>query len=236
MSTTNGGPEPQTDLSQMAMPRIGILTQYVKDFWFENPNAPRSLGPNQQQPAINVNIAVEAAPLQRNRRRSHAATGRQGRSAGNRGGRIAGVETARGRIATDTVVCCAGMWSKEVGALAGAVLPVEGEARSMWFTPQDGGLPERLPLTIDFSSGFYFHREGPGLAFGGRERSLEDVAVAAARQAAGARRPACAVVVVGLVRREPRLERARRRGSRSRRASSTRRASRARLPAGARRR
>ncbi len=40
----------------------------------------------------------------------------------------------------------------------------------MWFTPQDGGLPERVPLTIDFSSGFYFHREGPGLAFGGRER------------------------------------------------------------------
>ena len=99
-----------------------------------------------------------------------------------RGGRIAGVETARGRIATDTVVCCAGMWSKEVGALAGAVLPVEGEARSKWFTPQDGGLPERLPLTIDFSSGFYFHREGPGLAFGGRERSLEDVAEAAARR------------------------------------------------------
>ena len=38
----------------------------------------------------------------------------------------------------------------------------------MWFTPQDGGLPERLPLTIDFSTGFYVHREGPGLAFGGR--------------------------------------------------------------------
>ena len=52
----------------------------------------------------------------------------------------------------------------------------------MWFTPQDGGLPERLPLTIDFSTGFYFHREGPGLAFGGRERALEDVAEAAARR------------------------------------------------------
>jgi sarcosine oxidase subunit beta len=74
------------------------------------------------------------------------------------------------------------MWSKEVGALAGVELPVEGEARSMWFTPQDGGLPERLPLTIDFGSGFYFHREGPGIAFGGRERSLELVAEAAARR------------------------------------------------------
>ena len=98
------------------------------------------------------------------------------------GGRITGVETSDGRIDTDTVVCCAGMWSKEVGAMAGVELPVEGVARSMWFTPQDGGLPQRLPLTIDFSSGFYFHREGPGLAFGGRERALEDVAEAAARR------------------------------------------------------
>jgi sarcosine oxidase, subunit beta len=99
-----------------------------------------------------------------------------------REGRIVGVETTGGLIETDTVVCCAGVWSREVGALAGVSLPVEGEARSMWFTPQDGGLPERVPLTIDFSSGFYFHREGPGLAFGGRERALEDVAEAAARR------------------------------------------------------
>jgi sarcosine oxidase subunit beta len=99
-----------------------------------------------------------------------------------RNGRIASVETAEGLIDTDTVICCAGLWSREVGALAGVALPVEGEARSMWFTPQDGGLPERVPLTIDFSSGFYFHREGPGLAFGGRERALEEVAEAAARR------------------------------------------------------
>jgi glycine/D-amino acid oxidase-like deaminating enzyme len=98
------------------------------------------------------------------------------------GGRIVGVDTPEGRIETDTVVCCAGIWSREVGAFAGVELPVEGEARSMWFTPQDGGLPERLPLTIDFSTGFYVHREGPGLAFGGRERALEDVALAAARR------------------------------------------------------
>ena len=99
-----------------------------------------------------------------------------------RDGKIEAVETTGGRITTGTVVCCAGVWSKEVGALAGVALPVEGEARSMWFTPQDGGLPERVPLTIDFSTGFYFHREGPGLAFGGRERALEEVAEAAARR------------------------------------------------------
>ena len=97
-------------------------------------------------------------------------------------GRIVGVETSRGTIATDTVVCCAGIWSRDIGAMAGVDLPVEGKARSMWFTPEDGGLPRELPLTIDFSTGFYFHREGPGVAFGGRERQLEDVAEAAVRR------------------------------------------------------
>ena len=99
-----------------------------------------------------------------------------------RQGRILGVETTQGRIATETVVCCAGAWSREVGAMAGVDIPVRGEQRWMHFTPSDGGLPARLPLTVDFSTGFYFHREGPGLAFGGREQTLEEVAVPAARR------------------------------------------------------
>ncbi len=98
------------------------------------------------------------------------------------GGRVAGVETSKGSIACDTVVCCAGAWSRDVAAMAGVQLPVEGEKRWMWFTPQDGGLPDRLPLTIDFSTSFYFHREGPGLVFGGREQTVEEVAEHAARR------------------------------------------------------
>jgi len=58
MSMTNGGPEPQ-----MAMPQIGVLAQYVKDLSFENPNAPRSMAPSSQQPAINIQINVDAAPM-----------------------------------------------------------------------------------------------------------------------------------------------------------------------------
>jgi preprotein translocase subunit SecB len=58
MSMTNGGPEPQ-----MAMPQVGVLAQYVKDLSFENPNAPRSMAPSSQQPAINIQVAVDAAPL-----------------------------------------------------------------------------------------------------------------------------------------------------------------------------
>ena len=41
-------------------------------------------------------------------------------------GRVAGVETSKGPIACGTVVCCAGAWSRELAAKAGAELPVEG--------------------------------------------------------------------------------------------------------------
>ena len=52
MTTTNGGP------TQEKLPQLNVLTQYIKDFSFENPNAPRSLTPPQQQPAINIQINV----------------------------------------------------------------------------------------------------------------------------------------------------------------------------------
>jgi preprotein translocase subunit SecB len=61
MSMTNGGPDGPN--AQMAMPQVGVLAQYVKDFSFENPNAPRSMGPSPQQPAINIQINVEASPM-----------------------------------------------------------------------------------------------------------------------------------------------------------------------------
>ena len=88
------------------------------------------------------------------------------------GNKILGVETSEGRIKTDTVVCTAGVWSREVAALVGVDLPVVGEPRWVHYTPEAGPLPEKLPLTIDFSSGFYFHREGKGLVFGGREPTI----------------------------------------------------------------
>ena len=53
---TNGGPAPEKP------PQLNVLAQYIKDFSFENPNAPRSLTPNQQQPSINIQINVNAKP------------------------------------------------------------------------------------------------------------------------------------------------------------------------------
>ena len=81
-------------------------------------------------------------------------------------GEITGVETALGTVETDTVVCAAGVWSPELARTVGVDLPVEPYLREVGFTGPAAGLPDGLPLTIDFSTGFYFHREGPGLLFG----------------------------------------------------------------------
>ncbi len=96
-----------------------------------------------------------------------------------RSGRIEAVETGVGLIETETVVCAAGAWSAEVAMMAGIELPVHGEPRWMFFSSEDGGLPLQLPLTIDFATGFYFHREGRGLVFGGREQTIEELAIPA---------------------------------------------------------
>ena len=59
MTTSTNGPT-----QNQQQPMLQILAQYIKDLSFENPNAPRSLTPTQQQPEINVNINVEANQLQ----------------------------------------------------------------------------------------------------------------------------------------------------------------------------
>jgi preprotein translocase subunit SecB len=62
---TNGGPQgAATDDQQPAQPMLNVLAQYIKDFSFENPNAPRSLQPSQVQPAINIQINVNAESFQ----------------------------------------------------------------------------------------------------------------------------------------------------------------------------
>ena len=44
-------------------PKFSILAQYTKDLSFENPNAPRTLGPQQNAPNISVQINVNARQL-----------------------------------------------------------------------------------------------------------------------------------------------------------------------------
>jgi len=76
------------------------------------------------------------------------------------------VAMAGERVKTYCVICAAGPWSAEIGAMAGVELPVRPELRRIAYTAGLEGLPDTVPMTIDFSTGFYFHREGPGLLFG----------------------------------------------------------------------
>ncbi|MCX4438240.1 NAD(P)/FAD-dependent oxidoreductase [Streptomyces mirabilis] len=93
--------------------------------------------------------------------RHHEVTGIE-----TRGDEITAVVTGQGRIATDTVVCAAGAWSRAVGAMVGVDLPVEPLRRQIAVTEAVPGLPPDLPMTIDFTTSLYFHSEGPGLLLG----------------------------------------------------------------------
>jgi len=42
------------------VPALNAMVQYTKDFSFENPNAPRSLGPQQKAPNIAIQVNVNA--------------------------------------------------------------------------------------------------------------------------------------------------------------------------------
>lgn len=82
------------------------------------------------------------------------------------GDQITQVITADASIRTNTVICAAGPWSRSCGAMVGVELPVTPLRRQILYTEAIDGLPPDLPMTIDFSSSFYFHREGPGLLMG----------------------------------------------------------------------
>ncbi|WP_202875578.1 NAD(P)/FAD-dependent oxidoreductase [Kribbella speibonae] len=82
------------------------------------------------------------------------------------GNQISVVRTNRGEVRTGTVICAAGAWSAQLGELVGVDLPVVPLRRQIVVTEAIAGLPAGLPMTIDFGTTFYFHREGPGLLVG----------------------------------------------------------------------
>jgi len=85
-------------------------------------------------------------------------------------GRITEVRTSAGTVTTSCVICAAGAWSRRLGAMAGIELDVTPLRRQILFTGPVPGLPPGIPMTIDFSTTFYFHDEGPGVLLGMSDR------------------------------------------------------------------
>jgi sarcosine oxidase subunit beta len=81
-------------------------------------------------------------------------------------GKVAGVETHQGTIATSLVLNAAGPWAGRIGAMVDIDLPVQ-PVRRQWFTTTPlPELPADFPFVLDFAQSLYFHREGQGLLIG----------------------------------------------------------------------
>ena len=74
-------------------------------------------------------------------------------------GRVAGVQTPAGTIATRLVVNAAGPWAPLVGRMAGLQLPVDPRRRHIFVTDAFDGIRHPLPLVTDTGSGFYCRSE-----------------------------------------------------------------------------
>ncbi|MBU2610196.1 MAG: FAD-binding oxidoreductase, partial [Chloroflexi bacterium] len=90
----------------------------------------------------------------------------RGSARGVEGGKIEGVETNKGFVATRTVVNTAGPWAGLIGKMAGVHIPLTPLRRQMLTTTPLPELPADFPFVIDFAQSLYFHREGEGILTG----------------------------------------------------------------------
>jgi len=85
------------------------------------------------------------------------------------GGRVTGVETTRGAIASPVVVNAAGAWAAEVGRMVGLDLPVTTWRHDTMFIRRPPALRPPHPTVIDGAAAMYFRPETGGLTLVGLE-------------------------------------------------------------------
>src|SRR5262249_38817643 len=81
-------------------------------------------------------------------------------------GRITAVRTNRGSISTSVVVNAAGPDASSIRKKGSVDIPIVPLRRFIWTTKPFAKAPQRWTLVVDFSTGFYFHRESGGVLFG----------------------------------------------------------------------
>ncbi len=85
------------------------------------------------------------------------------------------VRTAKGDIHTQWVVNAAGLWGREVAALAGLTLPLQPTEHQYFVTEtiaEIDGLDRRLPSVADRDGEYYLRQEGKGLLVGAYEKDM----------------------------------------------------------------
>ena len=86
------------------------------------------------------------------------------------------VRTPKGDIHTPWVVNAAGLWGREVAALAGLKLPLQPTEHQYFVTEtiaEIAGMDRRLPSVADRDGEYYLRQEGKGLLIGAYERDLK---------------------------------------------------------------
>jgi len=84
-------------------------------------------------------------------------------------GRIVAVKTDKGDIACEKVVNCAGQWARQVGAMAGVLVPLQPVKHQYVVTEKIEGLAADAPTVRDPDRRTYFKEEVGGLVMGGYE-------------------------------------------------------------------
>ena len=85
------------------------------------------------------------------------------------------VRTEKGDIRTNWVVNAAGLWGREVAALAGIKLPLQPTEHQYFVTeaiPEIAAMDRRLPSIADRDGEYYFRQEGNGLLIGAYEEDM----------------------------------------------------------------
>lgn len=82
------------------------------------------------------------------------------------GGRVVAVETSRGRIQTDAIAICTGLWSREAAEMAGTIAPVWPCEHYYLLTKPIDGITGNMPTLSDHDSHLYIRDDSGGLLVG----------------------------------------------------------------------
>ena len=81
-------------------------------------------------------------------------------------GRVTGVVTESGAIEAEYVVNCAGMWARQIGAMAGVSIPLQAIEHAYLITEPIDGVSPDLPIFEDPDRFAYYREETGGLMIG----------------------------------------------------------------------
>jgi len=83
-----------------------------------------------------------------------------------RKGKVEGVITNKGFVATEMVVNAGGPWAIEIGKWVDVQIPITNSARSIVVTGPFPDIPSTRPFFEDVTTEWYFRPEGPGILMG----------------------------------------------------------------------